>query len=83
MVLRFYRCETNDETYSFAIALGAFIGGIVGIASGLLICVAGTLGIASYKDPQNYCKNGFHMAFSILAWFSSAAGIGVFSLGLQ
>ena len=58
-------------------------GGIIGIGGGSLICVAGALGIASYKDPQNYCKNGFHMAFSIIAWLASAAGIGYFSFSIK
>ena len=64
--------------------MAAGTGGITGIAGGAVICVAGGLGIASYciKDPQNYCKNGFHMAFSILAWLASGVGISIFSLGV-
>ena len=49
--------------------------GIFGIVEGALICVAGALGIASYKDPQNYYKNGCHMGFSILACCVSVLGI--------
>ena len=57
--------------------------GIVGIVLGALICVAGALGIASCKDPQNHCKNGFHMAFSIIACCASVVGIGFFSIGVR
>ena len=59
------------------------ISGIVGIVGGALIFVAGALGIASCKDPQNHCKNGFHMAFCIVACFASVVGIGFFSAGLR
>ena len=73
----FYQ-EDSDDFYYFS---WAKILGVVGIAVGVLICVAGALGIVSYKDPQNDCKNGFHMAFCILACFASSVGIGFFSTG--
>ena len=57
--------------------------GIVGIVGGAVICVAGALGIASCKDPQNHCKNGFHMAFCIVACCTSVIGIGFFSAGMR
>ena len=79
--LLFDRCK-KDSSYYFDFQLAAGTGGITGIAGGAVICVAGGLGIASYKDPQNYCKNGFHMAFSILAWLASGVGISIFSLGV-
>ena len=53
--------------------------GFIGIAGGILVCIAGVVGIVSYKDSQNHCKNGFHMACSILAFFMSGVGIGYFS----
>lgn len=79
--LLFDRCK-KDSSYYFDFQLAARTGAITGIAGGAVICVAGGLGIASYKDSQNYCKNGFHMAFSILAWLASGVGISIFSLGV-
>ena len=52
----FDRCK-KDSSYYFDFQLVAGTGGITGIAGGAVICVAGGLGIASYKGPQNYCKN--------------------------
>ena len=56
--------------------------GYVGIVGGTLISVDGAVGIASYKDPENHCKNGLRMAFSILACCVSVVGIGFFSTGV-
>ena len=56
--------------------------GIVGIVGGTLTSVAGAVGIVSYKDPENHCKNGLRMAFAILACCVSAVGIGFFSTGV-
>lgn len=56
--------------------------GIVGIVGGPLISVAGAVGIVSYKDPENHCKNGLRMAFSIFACCVSVVGIGFFSTGV-
>ena len=71
-------------SYRFEIAFhfSATLGGSVGIAGGALIFVAGALGIASYKDPQNHGKNVFHMVFSILACCASALGISCFIVGV-
>ena len=63
--------------------LQSLIFGILGIAVGAPIFVAGALGIVSYKDPQNHCKNGLHMVFSILTCFASGVGIGLFLAGVQ
>ena len=49
--------------------------GIVGIVGGVIISVAGTLGIVSYKDHKNQSKNAFHMAFSVIACCVSIVGI--------
>ena len=49
--------------------------GIVGIFGGIIICVAGALGIISYKDRNNQNKNAFHMAFSIIGCCVSIVGI--------
>lgn len=49
--------------------------GIVGIFGGIIICVAGALGIISYKDHNNQNKNAFHMAFSIIGCCVSIVGI--------
>lgn len=59
-------------TFSFGIAVvshgenadNAMKIGIVGIFGGIIICVAGALGIISYKDHNNQNKNAFHMAFN-------------------
>ena len=56
--------------------------GYVGIVGGTLISVDGAVGIVSYKDPENHCKNGLRMAFSILACCVSVVGIGFFSTGV-
>ena len=75
IALVFYR-DSYDYYLSWSVILG-----IIGIAGGALIFVAGALGIVSYKDPQSHCKNGFHMTFSILACCASSVGIGCFSVG--
>ena len=49
--------------------------GIVGIVCGVIICVAGALGIISYKDRNNQSKNAFYIAFSIIACCVSIVGI--------
>ena len=62
-----------------------FKGSIVaahGIVGGVLICVAGCLGVLSLKDPKSHCKNGVHMGFSIVACCVSAIGICLYSLSL-
>ena len=73
VTLLFYPEDHKDYSWS----------GIVGIIGGPLIFVAGVVGIVSYKDPQNYCKNGLHMAFSILACCVSVVGAGFFSEGVR
>ena len=57
--------------------------GGAGVVGGSLICVAGAFGIVSYKAPQSHCKNGLHMAFSILVCYVSFLGVGVFSVGVM
>ena len=66
----------------FDLSLSGILG-IVGIVGGAVICAAGALGIVSCKDPQNHCKNGCHMTFSILACSASVVGIGFFSPGVR
>ena len=49
--------------------------GILGIVGGVIIFVAGALGIISYKDRNNQSKTAFHLAFSIMACCVSIMGI--------
>ena len=69
--------------FALVFLLRSLIGGIIEIAVGAPIFVAGAPGIVSYKDPKNHCKNGFHMVFSILACCASSGGIGLFSVAVK
>ena len=52
-----------------------FVTGILAIVAGAVFCVAGVLGIMSYKDQRNHTKNGYHMGFSIVACCISVVAI--------
>lgn len=60
----------KDQNFDNAMEIG-----VVGIVGGVIISVAGTLGIVSYKDHKNQSKNAFHMAFSVIACCVSIVGI--------
>lgn len=61
---------------------GKGLGGL-GIAGGILTCVAGAIGVVSYKAPQNHCKAGLHLLFSSLACCVSVVGIIFFTFGVM
>ena len=56
--------------------------GIYGIIEGVLVCVAGTVGIGSCIDPQRYYRNEKFKGCSVCACCLSGVGIGFFSAAM-
>ena len=67
LLLHYKECKTF-----MSLLLGSGIGGIVG---GVIIFIAGGLGIASYKDRKKIWKAGCYLTFSIASCCLSFLGI--------
>ena len=75
LLFHYKKCKTI-----MSLLLGSGIGGIAG---GVIIFIAGGLGIASYKDHQNICKAGCYLAFSIVSCCLSVVGVIAYAAAMD
>ena len=75
LLLHYKKCKTI-----MSLLLGSAIGGIAG---GVIIFIAGGLGIASYKDRENVWKAGSYLAFSIVSCCLSVIGITTYAIAME
>ena len=82
VTLLFYR-EDNSYDSGYGVADVSTLFGFYGIIEGVLVCVAGTVGIGSCTDPQSHYRNGKFKGYSICACCLSGVAIGFFSAGMR
>lgn len=71
-----YRYDDDYDIWKFNNA------GSCGIVCGTLVAITGILGVISFKDPANHCKNGVYMGFCILSIISANLTVTTFAIGL-